>query len=285
MTAGDNFQNSDRIDSHERANDFATKCSLEAWERGDTQARIGNEKTIAQKTGEQSFLDFGTNDPLLLAQASSTPEFKTASQESQQTPTDAFDETSHRYFQSIYIHPGDRAHGFKGKMKDPGHAAVRVEDTGTGFKSDIVGLGPDHRWILNPIKSRGSLHRDTDDSTFEMEVRREISKEEFDAERKYVQQNKGKNMDYSLMFPKQCTTEAIKISSFGGWSIQVPKEKISPFLPAQATPNTLYEYFSKPQSIDLTNLDENGEPRHIEVYELDPRSNNDRNYVPQRTRP
>ncbi|MBX9568468.1 MAG: hypothetical protein K2X77_06205 [Candidatus Obscuribacterales bacterium] len=38
-------------------------------------------------------------------------------------------------------------------------------------------------------------------------------------------------------------------------------------------------FFSKPQPLDLTNLDEKGKPRPIEVYYLDPNSNNDRNYV------
>lgn len=285
MMAGDNFQNSDRIDSPARANDFSTKSSLEAWSHaGNTRT---DQQVSSNKASELDILDFSKNDPLLLAQ-NALPESKIRTDENRnqakEVQNDAFDETTHRYYQSLFIHLGDREHGFKGKMKDPGHAAVRVEDTATGFKSDIVGLGPDHRWILNPIKSRGSLHRDTEEVTFEMEVRREITKEEFDAERKYVQQNKDKNVGYSLMFPKQCTTEAIKISSFGGWSIQVPKEKFSPFLPAQATPNTLYEYFSKPQPIDLTDLDENGNPRPIEVYDLDKNSNNDRNYVPPRIR-
>lgn len=287
MTTGDNFRNSDRIDSLLR-NDSATKCSLEAWACAVPQTRHGNPRS-AFNTNSVGALDLGANDPLLVAQSANTREHRATeeSQFHQNASVDAFEETTtpeparqHRYYQSLFIHPGDRAHGFRGKLNDPGHAAVQLEDEGTGFKTDIVGLSPDHDHFVNPIVSRGSIHRDTFDSTFEMQVRREISKDEFDKQRNYVRELiDRKNVLYSLMFPKQCTTEAIKMSSVGGWAIQVPKEKIAPFLPAQVTPNTLYDYFSKPQPLDLTNLDENGKPRQIEVYYLDPNSNNDRNYV------
>lgn len=70
MTAGDNFQNNERIDSPERATDFATKCSLEAWERGGVHARLGNQQQVdSSKSKEQGFLNFAANDPLLVAQA------------------------------------------------------------------------------------------------------------------------------------------------------------------------------------------------------------------------
>lgn len=284
MTAGDNFQNSDRIDSPTRANDFATKCSLEAWERGGTQARPGNQpQADSEKFTEQGILDFAANDPLLVAQAAATEatpskdEFSIAADE--QSAPQASSNIEHHYYQSLFIHKGDTQHGLKGRFNDPGHAAIQVEDTGTGFKSKIVGLSPDGSTLMHPIRTRGLLESDDGYTKFDMQVRREISKEEFDHMSKSVQEEMDKgDIGYGVLFPKQCTTEAIRLLSFGGWAIDTPKEKVAPFLPAQVTPDSLYETFSKPQSLDLTNLDETGKPRPIEVYLLAPGSQHNRNF-------
>lgn len=74
MTASDNFQNNDRIDSPERATDFAAKCSLEAWEHTGTLAILDN-RANSTKSNEENFLDFWANDPLLIAQADYAAEF------------------------------------------------------------------------------------------------------------------------------------------------------------------------------------------------------------------
>lgn len=285
MTAGDNFQNSDKIDSPSRANDFATKCSHEAWERSSADARFGHQKTDSSGTPEQSFLDFAANDPLLIAQGNETStapaELKTTAfvptTSEQERKASTQNET--HYYQSLFIRRGDREHGLAGRIDDPGHTAVQVEDTATGYKSPIVGLGPDKSVVFHPIKTKGSIHNDTKEVDFEMQVRREIPKENYDEMRKYVNGLSAKgNIGYSLLFPHQCTTEGIRMSSAGGWAIEAPKEKIAPFFPAQVTPKTLYEHFSRPQSIDLTNLDANGQPRPLEVFYLDKGSNNNRNY-------
>lgn len=286
MTAGDNIQNSDRIDSHERANDFATKCSLEAWERTDSQVGFDNRKSGFANSNEEGFLDFGANDPLLLAQANSNdaaPTKKGGAQTNEES-FDDLDETTkrepipeHHYYQSLFIHLGESQRGLKARWDDPGHVGVQYEDTTTGYKSQISGLSPKGLVFIHPIRAHGYLENDSD-YPFDMQVRREISKEQFDQMSDLVKQETEKgDIGYGVLFPKQCTTEAIKLSSFGGWAIETPKEKVAPFLPAQVTPNSLYETFSKPQSIDLTNLDERGRPRPIEVIMLSPETKIDPN--------
>ena len=284
MTPGDNFQNSDRIDSPAGAEDFSTKCSLEAWERASTQPRFDNRKAGSAQSNKENFLDFGTNDPLLLAQADINAKPKEVGAQTQQSPSDDFDETTksepvteHRYYQSLFIHLGNTESGLKARWDDPGHVGVQYEDTGTAFKSAISGLSPKGLVWLHPIRAHGYLDNDSD-YKFDMQVRREISKDEFDQMGTLVKQEIDKgDIGYGVLFPKQCTTEAIKLSSFGGWAIETPKEKVAPFLPAQVTPNSLYETFSKPQSIDLTNLDKRGHPRPIEVIMLSPKPKTDPN--------
>ena len=132
----------------------------------------------------------------------------------------------------------------------------------------------------HPIKTKGSLSNDSD-YQFDRQVRREISRDEYDEMRRVVNREVQKgNIGYSVLFPRQCSTEAINLSAAAGWVIDAPKEKVSPFLPAQPTPNSLYDFFDKPQAIDLTNMDEHGKPRLIEVFDLGPDSNNNRNHDP-----
>lgn len=84
-----------------------------------------------------------------------------------------------------------------------------------------------------------ALHRH--DYQFDMQVRREISEDDYLEMRQAVNQEIGKgNIGYSVLFPKQCSTEAINLSATGRWAIEAPKEKFSLLLPAQATPNSLY---------------------------------------------
>ena len=284
MTAGDNFQNNDRVDAPVRANDFATKCSLQAWEPGADKQRLGNQPADSSNLSEQGFLDFAVNDPLLVAQETATPERTTPKDEfensaDEQSALHPSSDAEHHYYQSLFIHKGDTQHGLKARLHDPGHAAIQVEDTGTGFKSKILGLSPDGSALIHPIRTAGHLDSDDDYTKFDMQVRREISKAEFDHMSTTVQEEIDKgDIGYGVLFPKQCTTEAIRLSSFGGWAIETPKEKVAPFLPAQVTPDSLYDTFSKPQSLDLTNLNEAGKPRPIEVYLLAPGSKNNRNF-------
>ena len=283
VMASDNYQSNDRAESIARTDEASARCSADAWRSLDRQSRLDRPQAeINSQTGaESNLLDFAQNDPLQVAQEPSQPHDKshdeisreTADAESAETDDKAENAKEHRYYQSIYIHLGDRMHGMRGKFDDPGHVAVQVEDTGSGYKSNIVGLGPDGSVLLNPIRTKGSIHPDND-HLFEKQVRREISKENYDLLRKQVNEEHDKgNIGYSLLFPKQCTTEAIKLSSFAGWAIETQKEKIAPFFPAQVTPNTLYETFSNPQPLDLINLDKNGKPRLIEIIDLTPQSN------------